>query len=296
VISVAIPLYNKQNSISSTLQCVLQQSFKDFEIIVIDDGSTDNSILKVKEFEDKRIRLIQKKNGGVSSARNRAIEEAKYNYIAFLDADDYWEPSYLEEQAKLIHDFPMAYMWGCAWGVLNNSNKQKVNHSLPEGFRGLITDFWEIKRTTNIFCASAVVIKKDAFSVTGNFDERICYAEDLDMWYRIILNFPVVFYNNTLAYYTMDSENRAMNKNRPLSAILPYYIEKYKDDRAGNISFRRFIDRFSLAVLYPYYLKNKKDKDVKRILDQIDFSCQPFSKRLQFRFPHLFKFWLNLKK
>lgn len=94
-ISVVIPLYNKATSITSTIQSVLAQSYPYFEIVIIDDGSTDNSVQIVKLIDDKRIRLISKQNGGVSSARNYGIRMAKYEYLAFLDADDYWEPSYL---------------------------------------------------------------------------------------------------------------------------------------------------------------------------------------------------------
>lgn len=88
--SVVIPLYNKAQSIKSTLQCVLNQTSGEFEVLIIDDGSTDESVARVNEFSDSRIRLIQKPNGGVSSARNRGIEEARYRYIALLDADDVW--------------------------------------------------------------------------------------------------------------------------------------------------------------------------------------------------------------
>ena len=91
--SVIIPLYNKEKSVSSTLQSVLNQTFKKFEVIVVDDGSTDGSYDVVKQFKDERIRLIQKENGGVSSARNRGIQETKYDHVAFLDADDVWEPN-----------------------------------------------------------------------------------------------------------------------------------------------------------------------------------------------------------
>ena len=107
-ISVVIPLYNKAASITSTIQSVLAQSYPYFEIVIIDDGSSDNSVQKVRLIDDKRIKLISKQNGGVSSARNEGIRQAQYDYIAFLDADDLWKPTYLEELVKLITDFPEA--------------------------------------------------------------------------------------------------------------------------------------------------------------------------------------------
>ena len=104
--SIVIPLYNKELSISNTIQSVLDQTFQNFEIVIVNDGSTDNSVKEVEEFDDKRIRLIHQKNQGVSAARNRGIEEAKYEWVAFLDADDLWMKEHLEEYAKVVIENP----------------------------------------------------------------------------------------------------------------------------------------------------------------------------------------------
>jgi len=106
--SIVIPLYNKAKSIANTIQSILGQSFADFELIIVDDGSSDDSVRVVNQFTDKRIRLIQKENGGVCSARNVGILHAQYDYIALLDADDQWNIDYLLEQQKLINEFPQA--------------------------------------------------------------------------------------------------------------------------------------------------------------------------------------------
>ncbi len=116
--SIVIPLYNKPISIQDTLKSVKSQTFDEFELLIINDGSTDNSREKAAEISDSRFRIIDKENGGRSSARNLGIQLAAYSYIAFLDADDIWEPDYLAEQKKLIDDFPQARMWGCAYGRL----------------------------------------------------------------------------------------------------------------------------------------------------------------------------------
>src|SRR5690625_5076160 len=104
--SVVIPLYNKELSIRNTLQSVLDQTFTDFEIVIVNDGSTDSSAAIVEEFTDPRIRLIHQENQGVSAARNKGIEEAKYDWIVFLDGDDLWENNHLEEFVKMIKLFP----------------------------------------------------------------------------------------------------------------------------------------------------------------------------------------------
>src|SRR5690606_29446795 len=104
--SVVIPLYNKERSIKQTVQSVLDQTFTDFEIVIVNDGSTDNSLQVVENIDDQRIRIINKPNGGVSSARNKGINEANFNWIAFLDGDDLWKPNHLEIIRGLIDKFP----------------------------------------------------------------------------------------------------------------------------------------------------------------------------------------------
>ena len=104
--SVVIPLYNKQDCIRNTVQSVLNQTFPDFEINIVDDGSTDRSLEIARQFDDPRIRVFSKPNGGVSSARNYGIRQSRKKYIAFLDADDLWYPDYLSEIARLIDKYP----------------------------------------------------------------------------------------------------------------------------------------------------------------------------------------------
>lgn len=107
MISVVIPLYNKEKQIKRTLQSVLTQTFQDFEIVIVNDGSTDNSVIEVEKLKDPRIRLVHQKNAGVSAARNKGIEEAKYELIAFLDADDEWQSEYLAHNMNYIKNTRM---------------------------------------------------------------------------------------------------------------------------------------------------------------------------------------------
>lgn len=287
MISIIIPLYNKALSIGSTIYSVLNQTYKDFEIIIINDGSTDNSVQVVESIKDSRIKLFNKSNGGVSSARNMGIEKATADYIAFLDADDIWHETYLEEQWKLIHDFPDAGMWGCGWAHDMQGIIHEANHKVSIGFRGYVSDYW--RKKLYLYWTSAIVVKKSVFRQIEPFDERVKYGEDLDVWYRIILNYPVVFYNKTVAYYRLEAENRAMNKKIAIDTFLPFYIEKYAEYRKRNKDFRQYFDRECLYRIYPFFIENRNDKDVKRIISQIDFSLQKFSLRFRFSFPFLYQ-------
>ena len=279
-ISVVIPLYNKQNAIAATLQSVLAQTYQNFEIVVVDDGSTDNSAQIVEELFEKypslqggeRGRLLRKENGGVSSARNRGIQEAKYDYVALLDGDDLWDEHYLEEQVKLIQDFPDAKMWGVNYAFVKYGITTKYNQGLVDGYRGYVKKYFETKHG-DLYCSSSVIIRKDAFDITGCFDERIAYSEDLDMWYRIILHYPVVFYDKVLAYYNQDAENRCaydLKIHHDLAKYLPYYIDKYQTEFDRNQAFSKYLCTLSAVIILRenYYFgkvedRKKADKVVK---------------------------------
>lgn len=112
--SVIIPLFNKEKFIEATLKSVLNQTFIDFEILIINDGSTDNSATIIEEFDDPRIRYFLKENAGVSSARNDGIKKAQSNYITFIDADDYWYPDFLEEMFKILQNYPQQKVFSAA--------------------------------------------------------------------------------------------------------------------------------------------------------------------------------------
>ena len=297
MISIVIPLYNKAKSIANTIKSILSQTFQEFEIIVVDDGSTDNSIEVVRAISDNRIRLIQKENGGVCSARNRGIIEAKYDYVAFLDADDTWDENYLLEQSKLIQEFPLAYMWGINFAELYNGELiHELPTGLPKGYRGYVENYFEMPskqgRISDLYCSSSVVIKKEAFNISGMFDERIKYSEDIDMWFRIIVNFPVVFYDKYMAFYHYDAENRAMNKARPLKYFLPYYNDKYLQYKGTY--FYQWILRWSAVKIKDYYFNiPDQRKEAKEAINKLDYSVLPLKYKYLFKTPYFIGYILN---
>lgn len=286
--SVVIPLYNKENSIQRTLECVLIQSLRDFEVLIINDGSTDHSAEIVSKYIpfDSRIRLIHKENGGVCSARNLGIEKSTFSYISFLDADDLWESTYLEEQRNLINDFSDAAMWGINFAPVKNGVKEYLHTGLPDNYRGYILDYFSMKRVSDLFCSSSVVIRKNAFDVVGLFDTRIKYSEDLDMWYRILLNFPVAFFSKTMVYYILDAENRALRNHRKLKEFLPFFIDKYEIYK-NNYSFYSYIHRWSAVLIRNYYFKVKKERsDAYDAAMRLNYSIIPRKYRYMLRTPY----------
>lgn len=295
-ISVVVPLYNKEQSVVKTMECILAQTYPPIEVLIINDGSTDNSPSVVEDFIfrnnlQKTWSLIRKPNGGVSSARNRGIQEAKGDYIAFLDADDYWEPDYLQEQSRMIQDFPNAAMWSVGWGYLMGEQKTHLVH-YPNNYRGYIENYWTLKKGTNIFCVCVCVFRRNVLLELHGYDERIKYGEDLDVAYRVILNHPVAFNSAILGYYRQDAENRAMkNTLKPLNYLLPYYIEKYTSYRDKNMEFRRFYDSMCVSMLFPYIINNNNQETknhIKRILAYIPIKERKLSEILMIKTPKLF--------
>lgn len=263
-ISVVVPLYNKEKAIAKTIDSILNQTYSDFELIVVDDGSKDNSLQAVQAFNDSRLRVIHKENGGVSSARNCGIKEAKGDFIALLDGDDLWEQTFLEEQIKLMHDFPEAGMWGVNTAFIKGGKFYKWQQGMPEGFRGYVENFFGTHHN-DLFCSSSVVIHREVFEKVGYFDERVSASEDLDMWFRIILHYPIVFYDKVLVYYNLDAENRVASDTGvrvPLTKDMRYYIEKFSDDCRSNPEFSRYLNTYVATHLLRkgYYFGSKQER------------------------------------
>ena len=299
MISVVIPLYNKAQSICATLQSVCAQTYMDLECIVVDDGSTDGSANVVKNYvrtldiEDCKFKILSQENSGVSAARNRGIQEAKGEYIALLDADDQWDPHYLEEQVRMIHDFPDAAMWGINFAELSEGKLiRKLETGLPEGYRGYVENYFAIPgRISDLYCSSSVVIRREVFDRVGMFDERIRYSEDIDMWYRIIANYPVAFYDRYMVWYFYDAENRAMNRTRLLKDWLPYYADKYKDPLFSHDRvFYRWIMRWAAVRIKKIYFNDPSQYNEAKIASlRLDYSVLPF----KYRFELLLPYWIG---
>lgn len=331
-ISVVIPLYNKERAVTQTLESVLKQTVAPEEIIVVDDGSKDNSLNVVREYtsllpslqgEELRsiegpvdvhrttkwvrplIRVIHKENGGVSSARNRGIKEARGEYVALLDGDDLWDPTFIEEQVKLIHDFPEAAMWGVNTAFIKHGKCWKWEQGMGDGYRGYVENYFGTSHN-DLFCSSSVVIWKDVFETVGYFDERISSSEDLDMWYRIILKYPIVFYDKVLVYYNQDAENRVAydtNVRFPLTKDIKYYFDKHHEEFERNPVFSRFMNNYVASrLLYDgYYFGTKQERlDSDAVTNKLRYQDIHPKYRLIFKTPRWFG-WIvyrvvNLKK
>lgn len=211
-VSVIIPLYNKENEIARTLNSVLCQTFQDFEIIVVDDDSSDKGPAIVKSFSDPRITLIEQEHRGASYARNNGVNHATGEYIALLDADDEWMPNHLEIINRLFLQFPGAGMYATAYKIQTADGKaQWANYKyIPDSpWEGLIPDYFKSAAFGHLpVNASTCVVPKKIFLEVGGFSENSWWGEDADLFGKIALKYPVAFSWELGAIYHWDAKNR----------------------------------------------------------------------------------------
>ncbi|MDM1454777.1 glycosyltransferase family 2 protein [Myroides odoratimimus] len=226
MISVVIPLYNKEVYIKNTIENVLNQSYQDFEIIVVNDGSSDNGPNIVKEFNDSRVKLIDKINGGVSSARNLGISKAKYDYIAFLDADDKWLPNHLDEISKLIFKYKdKADVFVTNFGREYSNGDIIDNRKKDELCKGIVDNYFEVVMKKAIIHTSCVCIAKKVFDIVEGFDTRLTRGEDMDLWFRVTRMFKVAYSPVVTELYLQEAENSCSFELPDPEFIYAYYID-----------------------------------------------------------------------
>ena|SRR5690554_466391 len=270
--SIIIPLFNKENFITDTIYSALNQDFKDFEIIVINDGSTDHSLEKVNTIQDSRIKVFTIKNMGVSAARNFGCKQANSEYLVFLDADDLWEKTHLSNLKKLLQTFPKCGLYATAYSKKQNNKTLKIKyHQIPDSknWMGIIPDYFEASRYNSIAWTSAVMVPKTIFENFNGFDENITLGagEDTDLWIRIALEHPVAFYNAATAIHNLHADNRLSNTNTNKRAYLN--LDKYEAHAKTNPSLKRYLDinRFSIAIQYMLVGNTERAKSLFKALD-----------------------------
>ena len=190
-VSVIIPTYNRADMVVRAVESVLAQTYQGFEIIVVDDGSTDNTIARLDGFKG-RISVIRQERQGVSAARNTGIAAAKGDLLAFLDSDDQWLPDKLALQADFFDRFPDALI--CQTEEIWIRNGRRVNpknrHKKPSG------DVFEPSLHLCLVSPSAVMMRRKLFDLVGLFDENLPACEDYDLWLRVSARFPVHLIDN----------------------------------------------------------------------------------------------------
>jgi len=292
--SIIVPLYNKGHIVSRTIESALAQTFNDFEILVINDGSTDNSEAVVRSFVDPRIKLITKENGGEGSARNFGIKMAQAEYVSLLDADDIWHPDYLASMDDLIKLYPNMGIY-CSAMIAIYGDGTKIIRTLREYKKEKykkVEDYFDAAREGSFMYSSTITIPKKIFAEVGEFEPKVKMGTDTDMWARILLNYDMAYCTEPLVDYMNDIggqatadqslENFPMNKpiyitfNRLYTqgkfpprkelSMMKYIDYVFKKDAAlllfmgGNKRFHEFAISCHAEILSPFYYKISKSR------------------------------------
>lgn len=222
-ISVVIPLYNKEKYIKRAINSVKAQTYQCFELLVVNDGSTDNGLAKVKEIEDERLRIFNQTNLGESAARNKGIAEAKYDLIAFLDADDQWEPECLENMAYIANKYENAGIISVAYKIINPEGKMIYpDFKFVPKKEGIIENYFKAALLTQPVCASSLVVRREVFDKLGGFAVGMRHGPDTFMWAKVALNYPIAFIYKFLATIYENTDDR-VSTNYKLVDDIPLF-------------------------------------------------------------------------
>ena len=233
-VSVVMPTYNRAHLIGRAIQSVLNQTYQDFEIIVVDDGSMDNTEKVIREFQkkDKRILYIQhEKNKGEAAARNTGIEVAKGEYIAFQDSDDEWLPEKLEKQMRVFATAPpeVGVVYTGFWRI-ENDKKVYIPFSWVKRKEG---DIYEELLKANFIGTPVAIVRKECFEKAGLFDEMLPHLVDWELWIRISKFYEFKCVDEPLLTSPFTPDSISANKEALIKA-LKIILSKHFDDFAKN--------------------------------------------------------------
>ena len=216
-VSVVVPLYNKARHIGRAVASLLAQTLSDFEVVVVDDGSTDGGSDIVRGISDPRIRLISQDNAGVSAARNRGIEESRGDLVAFLDADDEWDPRFLAVVTALRSRYPHAGIYATAYRYQQGGVawRPRFVGCVERSEGGLLDDYFRAAMAQAPVWTSAAMVPKRVVGEVGGFPVGVRRGEDRHMWARIALRYPVAWSPVDGAVYHLSADNRACISNPP---------------------------------------------------------------------------------
>lgn len=274
-VSVIIPTYNREDYICETIESVLTQTYKDFEIIVVDDGSTDNTKEKLVPFL-KNIKLIEQKNSERAVARNNGIKNSSGKYIALLDSDDIWTPNKLEKQIDILDlkkDIILTY--GQCQRINEKSKKIKTAKRQKEGYNGKV---FEKLLYRNFVVSATPVIRRDYFEKTTGFETKYVPYEDWEFWIRFSLLGDFYFINEPLGYYRIHSaQSVKLASAEKIEKVTSIILEdSFKLKTIPEKIKNKSLGLANLRFCYWYLLANEKQKAHEKIKNALELH-PPFS-------------------
>lgn len=290
--SIIVPLYNKAPYVRKALESIVNQTFQDYEVIIVNDGSTDNSLdVTEKFFEniddrwiDDRLTIINQPNAGVAAARNNGVTKSNGELVCFLDADDWWEPTFLEEMSRLIDAYPDAGLYGCDYYYVKNG-KMKIYPKNAEGYIDYCKVYTDCKAMP--IHPNGAIIPRKVFDEIGGFDSRIKMGEDFILFMQIVFKYKVAFLNQQLVIFNQDADPkwRAITKLHKPEDHMLWHVARWENDEKTNASYKAMIDMLRVVGLMNYWMSNVYHYMAAVELKKVDWSKLPKSAKAQYEKP-----------
>ena len=291
--SVVIPLYNKAPYVEKAIRSVLSQTFTDYELVIVDDGSRDDSAQIANEViaGHANCRLVKQENTGVAMARNNGVAVSYGDYLCFLDADDWWEPMFLEEMSRLIEALPDAGIYGTNYTIVNETkHKTRVAQvGVEQGFEQGYINYCQVYAKTMYMplWTGAVCIPRRVFDEMKGFPEGVKLGEDFLLWIRIALKYKVAFLNKALVYYNQDVEiaNRGVGRLYAPNEHMLWNLTDLEPLEQSNDDYKNLIDALRVTALMPYYLSKEHRYAALSELNKVDWELQSKKIKREYKRP-----------
>ena len=283
--SVIMPLYNKEPYVRKALESVVSQTYTDFECIVVNDGSTDESLHVVEDFirckvEGVKCKVISQANAGVAAARNRGVKESTGEYVAFLDADDWWEPTFLEEIDKLIAEYPDAGLYATNY-IYYKPGKTRVMLDIARGYMNYPAEY--LRCGAMPVTSITTCMPRKVFDEMGGFPLGIKLGEDFLLWSKTAVHYKVAFCEKALAYYNNDipviaratrnlhaPEHCMLFNLQPIEAEIECKVESVKCKE----EWKELLDKLRVGGLMDYWMNSRYHEAAAKELKKVDWSKQ----------------------
>lgn len=277
LISVIIPVYNKEAYLERAVECVRQQEYPDWEIIIVDDGSQDDSLAIARRLESPRIKVYAQENEGAGAARNAAMEKASGDVFAFLDADDIWHTHHLQALADVFSAFPDTGIASTRWTMLGGA---QIGRDPDRGQVERVDYLQFMVRNPGYFCTITTAIRREAFHEAGGM-KLFKRGQDFEYWTRLGIKYPVAVNHALTAFYDVndtsitrripksDHAHRAPTRSDYTPVVAMLYDAAAEDSSIDRDAVERFVDwRLSIGLIAA--ARSRDWKRVRSIAQLID--------------------------
>ena len=280
--SIIVPLYNKADYVRKALESILTQSYTNYEVVIIDDESTDNSLSIVNDFvktvESGKWKVESQPNSGVAAARNNGVAKSKGEFVCFLDADDWWEPTWLEEMDRLIREYPDAGLYATNY-VYYKPGKTHVALNLERGYINYPEAY--LQSGSMPVTSITTCMPRKVFDEMGGFPVGIKLGEDFLLWAKTALHYKVAFCEKPLAYYNNDipaSMRATRNLHAPQYHML-FHLDEIEEElrdksEESRVIWKALLDKLRVSGLMDYWLNDEYHDAAAEELKKVDWSKQ----------------------